>query len=334
MALPAHLPGSVRPSEVFNTYWRFAAERQEIFFRRLSGATPPWTTDSILQTYKMTNAYRASDRVSQYLIRNVVYEGTQEPRELFFRILLFKIFNRIDTWELLSKSSGQISFADYRFDRYDAVLNAALSAGTRIYSPAYIMPAGGPEVRKHRNHLHLIERMMRDNVPERLQDCGSMEKGFSILRSYPMLGDFLAYQFITDLNYSTLIDCSEMEFVLPGPGAKDGIRKCFHDIGRLSESDIVRMMADIQEEQFTRLGIQFRSLWGRRLHLIDCQNLFCEVGKYARCAHPEVAGISGRTRIKQRFRVNPDPIRYWYPPKWGINDLIKPPIMVGDVRSS
>lgn len=322
MELPARLPASVRPSKVFDTYWRFAAERQEIFFRRLAGEPPPWTTDPILQVYKLTNAYRASDRVSQYLIRNVICGGTQDARELFFRILVFKVFNRIDTWELLTTSLGQISFAGYQFDRYDAVLSAALSAGTRIYSPAYIMPAAGPGVRKHRAHLQLIERMVRDNVPGRLQDCGSMENGFAILRSYPMIGDFLAYQFVTDLNYSSLTDFSEMEFVMPGPGAKDGIRKCFHDIGRLSEADIIRMIADIQEKQFASLGIQFRSLWGRRLQLIDCQNIFCEVSKFARCVHPEVAGISGRTRIKQRFRANSEPLRYWFPPKWGINHLI------------
>src|SRR5665213_109406 len=47
--------------------------------------------------------------------------------------------------------------------------------------------------------------------------------------------------------------------------------------------------------QFSRLGLKFRSLFGRPLQLIDCQNLFCEVDKYARYAHPEVIGVTGRT---------------------------------------
>jgi hypothetical protein len=72
---PPALPPSVRPSNVFDTYWRFAAERQEIFFRRLAGAPPPWTADSILRRFKFTNAYRASDRVSQYLIKRVIDAG-------------------------------------------------------------------------------------------------------------------------------------------------------------------------------------------------------------------------------------------------------------------
>src|SRR4051812_26195126 len=62
-----------RLTAVFDSYWRFAAERQAIFFRRIEGARAPWTNDPILGTYKFTNAYRASDRVSQYLIRSVIY---------------------------------------------------------------------------------------------------------------------------------------------------------------------------------------------------------------------------------------------------------------------
>jgi hypothetical protein len=63
-------------------------------------------------------------------------------------------------------------------------------------------------------------------------------------------------------------------------------------------------------------------LWGRPLQLIDCQNLFCEVDKYARVAHPEAAGLTGRTRSKQKFAAQAQPIEFWYPAKWGINDRI------------
>src|SRR5262245_21845606 len=69
---------------VFTTYWRFAAERQEIFFRRLKHPDPPWTSDPVLQNHKFTNASRASDRVSQYFIRNVIYSGAFSTRDLFF----------------------------------------------------------------------------------------------------------------------------------------------------------------------------------------------------------------------------------------------------------
>ena len=129
-----------------------------------------------------------------------------------------------------------------------------------------------------------------------------MRDAFGLLRSYPSIGDFLAYQFVTDLNYSEITNFSEMEFVVPGPGALDGIRKCFSDLGGLTETDLIRVVTERQEDEFERLGIRFRDLWGRRLQLIDCQNLFCEVSKYARVKHPEIKGIGSRSRIKQVYR--------------------------------
>jgi len=109
---------------------------------------------------------------------------------------------------------------------------------------------------------------------------------------------------------------------MPGPGARSGIRKCFADYGSYSESDLIRWMADHQDEEFARRGIEFPSLWGRPLQLIDCQNLFCEVDKYARVYHPEATGLSGRARIKQEYRRNSEPVGYWFPPKWGLNESV------------
>ncbi|TRZ55160.1 MAG: hypothetical protein D4S02_18210 [Rhodocyclaceae bacterium] len=318
-------PSPPKPTVAYETYWRFAAERQEIFFRRVDGFLPPWTKDPILAAHKFTNAYRASDRVSQFLIRRVIYEGDESPEEVFFRTILFKLFNKIETWELLVSKLGSIGYKEYAFERYDKILSDAMNRGHRIYSAAYIMPSGSVVFRtnrKHRAHLHLLERMMKDELPYRIVESRSMQQSFELLLSYPMIGNFLAYQFATDLNYSTLMNFSEMDFVMPGPGALNGIRKCFSSLGDLSESDIIKVVADRQQEEFARLGIHFRTLWGRHLQLIDCQNLFCEVDKYSRVKHPEIAGITQRTRIKQIFRITPSPIRYWYPPKWGINDRI------------
>ncbi|WP_428278407.1 nucleotide kinase domain-containing protein [Candidatus Palauibacter sp.] len=305
-----------------------AAERQEIFFRRARGEQRPWSDNSILTTYKFTNAYRASDRVSQYLIRHVIYRNDlpDSPREVCFRILLFKLFNKIATWELLEREFGAITVDDYCFKHYDEVLGRAMRKGQRIYSAAYIMPPGGSAFgrpAKHQNHLLLLECMMADKLPERLAETKTMQEGFEKLRAYPTIGDFLAYQFITDINYSEVTDYSEMEFVVAGPGARDGLRKCFTDPGGLNEPELIRLVVDLQEQEFERLGLGFRTLWGRRLQLIDCQNLFCEVDKYARVAHPEIVGLTGRTRIKQRFRPTQTPIDLFYPPKWKLNEEMR-----------
>ena len=68
-----------------------------MYLRRLGGTAPPWTDDPILRDHRFTNAYRAADRVSQFLIREVIYgEGApQTTEDVVFRILLFKLFNKI-----------------------------------------------------------------------------------------------------------------------------------------------------------------------------------------------------------------------------------------------
>ncbi len=313
------------PTVVYDTFWRFATERQAVFFRKLEGEPPPWTEDPIIARYKFTNAYRASDRVSQYLIRHVIYDGDPAPEEVFFRTILFKLFNKIETWELLSAELGSITFKDFSYDRYDRTLTRAMAAKSPIYSAAYIMPSGKNSFghrEKHRNHLRLLEMLMRDEVVYRIADASSMKEAFEILRSYPTIGDFLAYQYVTDLNYSELCDFSEMEFVVAGPGAKDGLRKCFSHLGGLTESDMIRLVTERQELELEQRELEFRPLWGRPLQLIDCQNLFCEVSKYARVAHPSVRGTSERRRIKQQYRPTSQAIAFQYPPKWGINRLV------------
>jgi hypothetical protein len=325
-----HVPlAPAKPTEVYDSYWKFASLRQEVFFERLRGSAYPWTSDAIINQYKFTNVYRASDRVSQYLIKNVIYkEGSPDSHEeILFRVLLFKLFNKIETWELLSSKIGHLTLEDYNFKKYDKILSNAMATGKRIYSAAYIMPSGKSyfgHLRKHSNHLKLIELMIKTKTHERLGSATKMQHAFEILRHFPGLGDFLAYQLLIDINYSPIINFSESEFVVPGPGAKGGISKCFKSTGGLNDTEIIKLMTDRQEMEFDRLGLSFKTLWGRRLQLIDCQNIFCEVDKYARVKHPHIKGVSDRTRIKQVFKMNHNPISYWFPPKWQIDVQLYP----------
>ena len=308
----------LRPTPVFDTYWHFAARRQRVYLSRLYDEPPPWSDDPILREYRFTNVFRAADRVSQYLLRRVIYHenAPSEPEDVIFRVLLFKLFNKITTWKHLERELGEISWADYDFARYGRALAAAAESGP-IYAAAYVMPPPRlGETRKYLNHLRLLEHMMRDGLSGSIAFAESTEDVYNRLLSYPSMGTFLAFQFTIDLNYSTVINGDENDFVVAGPGAKDGIRKCFGPESRGIEDAIIRYMVETQEFHFARLKLRFGGLFGRPLHLIDCQNLFCEVDKYARVAHPEVDGISGRRRIKQRFRPEANGPAPYFPPKW------------------
>ena len=97
--------------------------------------------------------------------------------EVFFRTILFKLFNKIETWELLKSRPGPITWEGYSFGRVDDLLTEAQSGKIRIYAAAYIMPSGNSSFgykAKHRNHLKLLERMMEDEVPRQIADASSM----------------------------------------------------------------------------------------------------------------------------------------------------------------
>ena len=311
---------------VFRSYWEFAAKRQEIFFKRQESQAPPWTDDPILERHKFTNAYRAADRVSQYLIKNVIYTGDYSNEDVFFRVFLFKIFNKIETWESLVEQFGEVTYDEFSFSAVQKYLSAALLKKKKIFSGAYIMPSGVSSFgrkRKHENYLLLLERMMEDDVCYRVQECQHTKDVYKLLLSYPMIGPFLAYQLTTDINYSTIIDFPETEFVIAGPGAIDGVAKCFqHSVG-LSPEEIIIFVTREQDYFFDLYEINFKSLWGRPLQLIDCQNLFCEISKYSRVAFPDVVGTNNRKKIKQLFKPTWKTIDYFFPPKWSLNELMQ-----------
>lgn len=305
------------PSPVFESYWRFAAERHRMYERRLRGLPAPWTSDEVLSAYRFTNVFRAADRVSQFLIREVIYGSDQAVDEVVFRVLLFKLFNKVETWRLLRDEFGELSLSNFDVDAADRLLGEARGRGQRIYSNAYIVPPiAGSDGVKHRGHLRLIAAMIDDDLPGRVRGSLTLEEVYLLLRSYPGIGNFLAYQFAVDINYSDVTDHDEDEFVMAGPGALDGISKVFPGTDLRHAAQIIKQMTDEQEDWLGRYGLSFGGLFGRRLHLIDVQNLFCEISKYARVAHPEVEGVSGRTRIKQAFRAAGAIPTPYFPPKW------------------
>jgi hypothetical protein len=313
---------SLVPTPVFDCYWRFACERQAIFMRRVNHQVGPWTVDPILRQYRFTNTYRASDRVSQYLIREVQYrpDRSQSPTELFFRTVLFKIFNKIETWEEIESRVGAVLSERIDLEGVADVLACIAERGAPLYSGAYIMPA--PKLgkrRKYENHLALLARMIDDRAPNRIAQARSLKAVYQLLLSYPGIGPFLAYQYAIDLNYSAMLDFDEADFVVAGPGALDGIAKCFESTGGMCPEEVIFWMVERQEIEFARLDLKFQTLFGRRLQPVDCQNIFCEISKYSRESHPNAHGLSGRTRIKQKYRPDPNPlVQQMYPPKWNL----------------
>lgn len=309
--------------DVYDTYWKTAAERQEIFFEKLKGEPPPYTKDPIYQSFKFCNVYRASDRVSQFLIKNVAYKDNLGAEDTLFRIFLFRLLNKNETWNLLETKLGQITLKNFSFEKYSKALEDIKLSTETLYGNAFILCANkafGYD-KKHQNHLALLEFVFKkEKAVIKLLKAKTLKELFQILRDLPLIGNFMAYQIAIDFNYSPVFNFGENDFTIAGPGAKRGIKKCFLDKEGKSDEYVIGYMVENQNREFKRLGIRFKDLWGRPMHAIDCQGWFCETDKYSRVKFPQLK--SNRVRIKTTYRPSKNKIGYFYPPKWGINDKI------------
>lgn len=310
---------------VYDLYWYFASERHAAFERRVSGEGQPWTEDPILREFKFCNVYRAADRVSQYMIRDVCYHGeptTAEDR--LFQIVAFRTFSKIETWTAVHEFLGRHpTLDDLNDEGFTKALDHAKQRNGTLYTGAFILCATNAygQAFKHLNHVQLFRHMfLYDALGDQLLAADSLRTVYELLHTYPLMGDFMSYQTTIDLNYSGLLNFSENDFTKPGPGALRGIKKAFESLGDYTPTEVIMWMVDRQAEEFERLGLPFNGLWGRPLHAIDCQGLFCETDKYCREAVPELT--SSRKRIKARFSVTWKPIEIFFPPKWGINDKL------------
>lgn len=307
----------LKRSDLYDLYWLFAYRRQQTFIQKVSESKNISNNDPIIEKYKFTNCYRSCDRVSQFLIKNISNNQKFTAADIFLRTFCFKLFNKIETWECLNEALGEVSLNTYDGKIFSEIIDELIRGKKKPYSGAYIMPSGKKEfghARKHKNNFSLIDLALKKELHKKIWDKPTLDGLYNELIELPTLGPFLAYQFSIDLAYSEYSNAKESDFVVAGPGAVRGIKKCFTDTGNMTCQDVIKYMVDIQEEEFNRLGLEFKYLENRKLQLIDCQNLFCEIDKYLRVLKPDL--VVGNTRIKQLYRPSHIKIEYCFPRKW------------------
>lgn len=312
--------GIVPNDATFRYYFYFIQERMNIFWRKYNDAGL-LTKDPILQTYKFTNVYRACDRVSQYLIKNVIYQDLDRysPEDVLLRILVFKVFNKIETWEHLN-GEDDITTKTFNVEKLTDTLTRRQQTKP-IFSNAYMMAGSHAEYKgilsKHQVWLQMIEdRFIKDKGLRTVLSARSLAEVYSQLREYPLIGDFLAYQYAIDFNYSPYLNFDEDSFVKAGIGAVRGIKKCFKSYGDTYE-DAIRYTQDHFDAFQDKYGFTtFRPLPGREPKLIDIQNCFCETDKYLRAKMPDLK--VGNVRIKQHYKPSSGRIEYYFPKQWGV----------------
>lgn len=216
-------------------FFKFARERQNVYLRRAAGEPRPWTDDLILQRHRFTNVYRENDKTTVWF-RKYVRDPLRGVPEVLLATVLFRWFNRITTGEALflqQNLNGHSAFEFFNLiHKHEGIIdtsilkNAILSlCGDGPYvTGAFIIntPTG---MSKLDGVLWAFGEFARTARWREIKPGNSLEDMHEWFTLFPRIGDFMAYEFVTDLCHTDLLMGApdRLTWANPGPGAKRGL---------------------------------------------------------------------------------------------------------------
>ncbi|SPO30093.1 uncharacterized protein UTRI_05932 [Ustilago trichophora] len=305
-----HLPLN---EQVFRTFFQYAHERHNVFLKRKEGRPQEeWTDDPVLRSTKFANVYRVLDRLTQYVLTKVVQDGPQELDEVCFRVLLFRSFARISTYEVIKSAlGGPPTLKTFSPAAYENILMPHIGAGNAVYGSSYFIPAPREFRTQYpfQSTLRLVQLMIRTGLPSKLAEMHHMRDAHSLLTTFPSLGPFLAMQLLLDLNLCEHFDFSEEEFAACGPGSRNCLVDIFGKFVSGFELEAMRWIQNNQDYYWAKYGItDVPHLCPARkpgLNVVDIEHTLCEVFKYRRAkTRMEATNLGRPSKRGRRGRIS------------------------------
>lgn len=270
-------------------FFDYARERHAIYLRRFAGEERPWTKDAILQKYRFTNVFRELDRTTIWF-RTHVRDPLRNKPDVLLATVVFRMLNRIATGEAVFCQTDleyESAFHHWKARGYDRrVLRRAIVAhcGDGPYvTGAYILtsPPGQPKLDGMLEVIGGFAKETAGKLPVGFDH--SLEIVWEWLKAFPYFGPFHAYEIVTDLRHTYLLENAEdiNTWANPGPGARRGANRVF---GRSVNTRI--QTSQLMDEMVTLLGYsRDDELWSRRWpawELREVEHSLCEFDKYER----------------------------------------------------
>ena len=272
--------------EVLEIFKYYVAERYNMhLLKDIQGKQFPWTQDVILSMYRFTNVRREQDKNSRYLLNMMREHGNKLTLSMICNIILFRLFNKIETMELLE---GWVDFDWYDEDKIREQLSNT-PEGYIYFTNAYLSSG----MKKEFNKKYPDEKFRVMNIPNvvngysyefyrGITEATSPQQVIDCLKRVKGINDFLAYQLFVDLTYLDDFPWSENEFVISGVGCSLGLSYLFCYNGGLTDEELLFWLRDncpiTREwcmEHMTDLPEE-----DRYMNVMSLENCMCELGKY------------------------------------------------------
>lgn len=291
-------------------FFKYARDRQIIHLSRQAGYPKPWTRDPILRDNRFCNVFREDDKTTAWFRENMrnVLSGTHH---VLLATVAFRWFNRIETGKALCSLKIGIQNGCFDVEEARAEILRHRELGPYV-TGAYIIktPDGMGKLDGVLWCIHQFLQQGGNNLAEDMMyraktaNSYSLEEAHNCLVEFPFMGDFMAYEVVTDLRHTKLLRnapdiCS---WANPGPGAARGWArvegKSPDTYNRSSKSDRKILIAGMQELlDYSRREQYWPIEWGR-WEMREVEHTLCEFDKYVR------AQEGGR--MKQRYNGKPE----------------------------
>lgn len=297
-------------------FFNYAVERESLRQRRRDGQPWPWTDDPVLREFRFCNVFREDDTTTIWFRDTIREPLRNERRPVVLATTAFRWFNRIETWELVeewqSRQRGRTLPEFFRRwvkadvhgtrDDYLNELRAALQGNAPWTTGSYIIktPDGMDKLEGVLRCIQLFDQRL-DELTVQIEKHRTLQGAWEALRTVPYLGDFMAYEVVTDLRHTCLLEGAGdvNTWANPGPGACRGMARVNdlpldrYDRGKTADREQViagmRMLLEVSRND---------SFWPREWRgweLREVEHTLCEFDKYERAR-------TGAGRPRQRFR--------------------------------
>lgn len=269
----------------------FCREREAIRKLKASGAPEPWTTDLILSTYRFCNLRRKDDRVSQWIINNVISRYGEFSHWSFIQ---FSALCRQINWPptlIALREAGLWPQKELDLPLIGAVIDGLEG---KVYTGAYMIRApAGPykgwgkgryvaEIVVGKSLFDVCEDLIRGIASRRL------EEAHRSLASAHGWGSFTAGQVVMDWAYnpSSALACASDRYTWAaiGPGSKRGYNRL---LGYPLNSSVCYLEWIVALRRWRGNIIEALGPDYGDLFLMDVQNALCELDKMLRVKNGE-----------------------------------------------
>lgn len=276
-------------------FFAYARERYSIFLRRKT-APAPWTQDPILQQYRFCNVFREDDTTTIWIKKNIRDPLKGDPRAVI-ALCTCRFFNRVSTLEAIAHILLDKGWDVTRCRAQVAKLTPP------IVTSAYMLktPAG---MTKFEGIAQILEPI-RASYKElwcKMGQSNSLRESWNMLRQYDYVGNFMAYEVITDLRHTRVLrQATDIRtWASAGPGAARGLsRVIYGHVGEFNyHSDDEQTLLNQGMQQLLTASLGKLDLWPLdwpEWEMREVEHTLCEFDKYERAR-------LGEGRPKQLFR--------------------------------